>query len=341
MKLEVVIVHSGWPKPGGVTVDVRGLVSGLILRGHEAVVAQDLRVLGRKLTSRPGALVHVFSCLPSPTIVGAMAAARAGSRALVWTPVFHPSRRRTWRGYGLRRVMELFDAIAPRAACIPDAVIAATEAEADYFRRVGARHVELIPPGVSEPSHAKNEHEVEDFRSRVGLNGGPTVLTVARDNSRKALPFGIESFRALRRRHPDAELLMVGAEADCWRREEGVRCTGWLDPGMVELAYRSADVLFVPSLYEGLPRAVIEAWSFALPVVATNRVALAPTIDAVGGQIVQYGNPGEAADALSSILADAHLARRYGNAGRELVQERFCLNRSVELTEALYRRLEK
>jgi glycosyltransferase involved in cell wall biosynthesis len=339
VKLDVLLIHS-WPgKTGGGTVDVLALTEGLVQRGHHTALVESSRLLRHELESRPGAIVHLFGCLPAYTPLAAMVLAKRRRRVLVWTPVIHPSRRRTWKGYGVLRAMQLFDTIAPRAARFVDAVIAATESEADYFRSLGARNVELIPPGVESPSIANRKDEVAKFRSRLRLNGGPVVLTVARDNSRKALPFGIEAFRQLRRERADAELLLVGANPDRWNGEPGVRCPGWLDPCDVELAYRTADVLFVPSLYEGLPRVVIEAWSFGLPVVATDRVALAPMIDGVGGRVVQFGDPREAANALSSLLVDPSLARRYGNAGRKLAEERFALKRSIDLTEALYMKL--
>jgi glycosyltransferase involved in cell wall biosynthesis len=334
---DVVLVHPGVAKPGGVSVDVRGLADGLSHRGHAVALASNARTLRRELRSRPRALVHIFGCLPSYTTFAAIAIARRARRGVVWTPVFHPSRRRTWSGYGWLRIMEAFDAIAPRAARFTDAVIAATEAEADYFRSLGPPRVALIPPGVEHRSDTLDEAELDEFRKRVGLDGGPVVLTVARENSRKALPFGIEAFRALRRTRPDAELLLVGADPERRGHELGVRCPGWLEPRETELAYRCADVLFVPSLYEGLPRSVIEAWSFALPVVATDRVALAPTIDGVGGRVIGYGRADDAAEALAALLDDQTLARTYGESGRRLVEDGFCLDRSVEQTASLYR----
>jgi glycosyltransferase involved in cell wall biosynthesis len=235
--------------------------------------------------------------------------------------------------------MQLFDTIAPHAARWADAVIAATEAEADYFRAIGASRVELIPPGVDAGLVEQGECDLEPFRARFKLSGCPVILTVARENSRKALPFGIETFQALRQQRPDVELLLVGAEGDRWQSIEGVHSTGWLERGDVALAYQTADVLFVPSLYEGLPRAVIEAWSFGLPVIATDRVALAPTIDRVGGRVVPYGEVDQAAEALASMLADADRARGYGEAGRRLVMDRFRLERSIGSTERLYQDL--
>jgi glycosyltransferase involved in cell wall biosynthesis len=335
--LEVIFVHAGLGSPGGVTVDVGNLVSGLRERRHRACTAANPAQLVRRLVASPDALVHVFGCLPSVTTFGALALARLRRVPLVWTPIFNPIRRHTWSGYGLLRVMEAFDAVAPRAARLASAVIAATPPEERYFRQIGARRVELIPPGVEPPEPPAAEHELASFREGIGVGPGPLVLTVGRDNSRKALPFGLAAFAELRRLRPDAQLLLVGPDRGfTGGRQAGVHCPGWLEQAQIALAYQTADVLFVPSLYEGLPRAVIEAWRWRTPVVATDRVALASTIDGVGGNVIPYGDAGAAARTLAGMLADPARARRLGCAGGELVESRFLMPCLVDETLALY-----
>jgi glycosyltransferase involved in cell wall biosynthesis len=340
MTLQVLLVQPGFGAPGGVTADVVNLVEGLEARGEEAAPIGSLAELRTALRARQRPLVHVFGCTPSATVFGAMALARARRAPLVWTPIFNPIRRHTWGGYGLLRTMALFDTIAPRAARFAHAVIAATAVEGDYFRAIGGRRVEVIPPGVDPPTTEGTREAVESFRRDLGLGDEPVVLTVARDNSRKALPFGLSAFAALRERVPDARLLLVGPDRDyAGARNPGVVCPGWLDQTGVALAYQAADVLFVPSLYEGLPRAVIEAWRWETPVVATDRVALASTIDGVGGLVAPYGGVGAAAAALARLLSDREQATAFGRAGRRLVERSFLMPDLVDRTLALYRDL--
>ncbi|MDH4178115.1 MAG: glycosyltransferase family 4 protein, partial [Thermoleophilia bacterium] len=287
--MDAILVQAGLGEAGGVTVDVVNLAEGLEERQHRPRLAGSIPQFVRELAASPRALVHVFGCLPSVTTFGALALARARRRPLVWTPIFNPIRRHTWKGYGLLRLMEGFDLLAPRTARFVDAVIAATPAEGEFFAGLGARRVEVIPPGVASLPPPAPAADLADFRARIGVDPGPLVLTVARDNSRKALPFGLAAFAELRRRLPSAQLLLVGPDADFHGgAQPGVFCPGWLDQPSIALAYQVADVLFVPSLYEGLPRAVIEAWRWGTPVVATDRVALARTIDGVGGSVIPY-----------------------------------------------------
>jgi glycosyltransferase involved in cell wall biosynthesis len=337
MSLDVLFVQPGFGKRGGVTVDVLNLAEGLEGANHRARTAGSLKQLIAEIRSRKPAVVHVLQCLPSPTIFGAMALARLNGIPLVWTPIFNPIRRHTWREYRLLRVMKAFDAVAPQAARFADAVIAATPPEAEYFAAITPGRVEMIPPGVDAAEPEATPQEIAAFRNAVGASGAPLVLTVARNNSRKGLPFGLETFSTLKAQMPSAELLLVGPDSNFRGAEmPGVLCPGWLDSEEIALAYQAADVLFVPSLYEGLPRAVIEAWRWGTPVVATDRVALASTIEGTGGRVVPYGDPTLAAAALLELLQDQSTRQLLGDGGQRLAGSAFLMSRLAEETLALY-----
>ena len=334
--MQLVLAYAGM-RPGGIAVDVGNLVNGLEQRGNTVAAVGSLRELDRELARLPEALVHVFGCLPSYTTFSAMARAKRRRRPLVWTPVFHPSRPQSWAGYGFLRVMQLFDMLAPRVARFSDAVIAATVAEAEHFLALGAPLVRLIPPGVDRLVGRLPDDDRAAFRRRFGLTDGPLVLTVARANSRKGLPFGLAAFQELRRRLPQAQLLMVGVGSDhAAASVDGVVCAGWLEPADVAGAYGAADLLFVSSRYEGLPRAVIEAWSHGLAVAVTDRVALAPLVRRGAGCVVDYGAVEEAAAKLAWMLRQPELLAGYGRQGMRLIEEQFLLEDITRRTEALY-----
>jgi glycosyltransferase involved in cell wall biosynthesis len=336
--MKILLVYAGL-RPGGITADLRNLEEGLREQGMEVAVAGDIREVYRH--ARQGnVLIHVFSCLPSATTFGAIGIAKLCHLPLVWTPVFHPSRPGSWVGYGPLRAMAIFDRIAPRIAHFVDGVIAATDAEAHYFRGLGARNVDTIAPAVHKVTARPERGERAHVRAEFGLGEEPTVLLVARpDNARrKGLPFARAAFRELRRSVPNARLLLFGhSPSDELAQEKGAVAAGWCDPERVAQAYEAADVLMVASIYEGLPRAVIEAWSHEVPVAVTDRVALAPLVLDGAGRVVPFGDVAAMAAALEGLLTDASLAHRYGMAGRALVESRFLLTDHVGRTLALYK----
>ena len=73
------------------------------------------------------------------------------------------------------RVMEVFDRLAPRAAPLADGVIAATDAEAEHFRHLGARRVEIIAPAVDKTVARASTDARVSARAEFGLTGEPTV----------------------------------------------------------------------------------------------------------------------------------------------------------------------
>jgi glycosyltransferase involved in cell wall biosynthesis len=106
------------------------------------------------------------------------------------------------------------------------------------------------------------------------------------------MDFAAEVLRRLWVQHPGVTFLVVGGGSlGALAGQPGVTATGWCADDLLLDAYRSADLLFVPSFYEQFSRATIEAWACALPVVVTDGVALAPTARQSGaGLVVPFGD---------------------------------------------------
>ena len=86
---------------------------------------------------------------------------------------------------------------------------------------------------------------------------------------------------------------------------------------------RSADVLCMSSLNEGLPNVVIEAMASGLPVVATNVGGIHEVIDAPWkGILVPSGDETALANALNNTLASPLDHERIGAYGQGLSWQR-------------------
>jgi len=100
------------------------------------------------------------------------------------------------------------------------------------------------------------------------------------------------------------------------------------------------DVFVMPSLWEGLPLALILAMGAGLPVVATA-VAGVPELvtDAETGWLVPPADPAALARALAAVLADREHAKSVGAAAKQWVRPRFGVDEYVAAVAALYDRL--
>ena len=94
----------------------------------------------------------------------------------------------------------------------------------------------------------------------------------------------------------------------------------------------------LPSRWEGMPNALLEAMACGLPCVAT-RVSGSEDIitDGVNGLLVEPERPDELAQAIRSIIEDADFAQRLSQEGRATVISHYQLSTVVEECAKLYR----
>ena len=146
--------------------------------------------------------------------------------------------------------------------------------------------------------------------------------------------------------YPEAHVVLVGA-GDL---EESLRMqAAQLDPhGRIHFAGRqeqmpevlaALDVFVLPSLYEGLSFAVLEAMAMERAIVAT---AVDGTVEVLEhertGLLVPPGEPEPLAAAIIRLLGDGPLRTMFGHAARQVVVERFEQRQMLERTFGLYAR---
>ena len=102
----------------------------------------------------------------------------------------------------------------------------------------------------------------------------------------------------------------------------------------------AADVFVLPSLYEGLPGAVLEAMALELPIIASDIEPVREVVEPGGNALlVAPGDASELATAITSLLDDPERRQAFGRRSGEIFHTSFTLERSAEQMLALYRRL--
>lgn len=84
-----------------------------------------------------------------------------------------------------------------------------------------------------------------------------------------------------------------------------IEFVGWITGEKKKRLLRESQVLILPSYYEGLPVAVLEAISYGMPVVATDVGDISSAVhDGVNGYLIQPGDAESLADRIEKIHAD-------------------------------------
>jgi glycosyltransferase involved in cell wall biosynthesis len=176
------------------------------------------------------------------------------------------------------------------------------------------------------------------------------VLTVARLIEKKGLSDLVSACGLLVRRGVSVRLEVVGdgplrPQLEAATARDGVPAVfhGSLPNEQVLGLYRRATVYCLPCVVassgdrDGLPTSVLEAMALGLPVVATALNGLAEAVVHERTGIVVPGHePDALADALERVVGDGGLRSRLAREARRHVEERFALERSVELLRELF-----
>lgn len=219
-------------------------------------------------------------------------------------------------GGSLRRVYALLERVVARRAgvtlCVsPDLV--------ERVRELGGRDVRLAP--VSAPELPPALHSRAENRAALGVGERPVLLTVGRLHPQKGYPTLLAAARMLADRVPQPLFLAAG---DGPLREElasriaasraPLRLLGRRED--VADLLSAADVVVLPSIWEGSPLAAQEALRAGLPFVGTA-VGGVPALVGDGGLLVPPRDPGALAAAIAKVLDDPDFAASLGERARE------------------------
>ena len=193
--------------------------------------------------------------------------------------------------------------------------------------------------------HLEDRAPVEEIKRRFRLDK-PYILFVGRIELRKNVPRLLEAFRILQREEGERWLLVLAGPKDHDAQDPhrelpevgrggDVVVTGFVSDEDLVALYNGAEVLCLPSLYEGFGRPVLEAMRCGAPVI-TSRVSSLPE---VGGDAARYVNPYDPAGiclALEEALAEVDLRDQMRRAGLERAQ-RFTIEGLARETWGAYR----
>ena len=118
---------------------------------------------------------------------------------------------------------------------------------------------------------------------------------------------------------------------------EKILFLGSRDQGELYKYYTAADALLFPSLYEGFGLPPLEAMSYGLPVVASDRSSLPEVL----GEAALYANPEDAEDLARSVdrlLEDHSLRAKLKEAGLQRAAQ-FSWEEAAKKTLVLYHAL--
>lgn len=323
------------PPPGKTQLTQQLEANGIVWKSGNAVRAWDFVTATRWLKTelqqyRPQVLQ---SFLFHANVAAALAKPRRGCRFFGGARVAQPERsRQILQRWASRRMEKLI--------CVSQSVAN----HCQHSEGIAANKLITIPNGLDLNSLDTASPPWES----LGLPADARVLLfVGRVTAQKGIVDFIESrAEGLLERLADHHIVIMG-EGNCSEKLGAVRLAsrfsdrlhlvGWQSQALGWM--KQAELLFLPSRYEGMPNVVLEAMAAGLPVVVFEVDGVRELLgnsDAAEAQIAPAGDAVAFAEAIAALASDRVRREEIGRANRQRVQEHFQLRQQLEKYELLY-----
>ena len=233
---------------------------------------------------------------------------------------------------------------------LADVVVGNSQAIADWLleQGVSGAKIQVIMNGVDVDELKRSPDEIQRVRINLQVPKDATMVsTVAHFSRKKGHRYLIEAAKLLSRQEKQIVYVLVGDGRSRQAIEEFarslevdglIRFVGSVrEPAAIVAA---SDFFVLPSLWEGMPNAVMEAMALGKAVIAT-RVGGVPELVAhnESGILVPPGDAEALARAIEDLIDNPVKRERLAGCARQLVADKFRLEHTVEQTENLFETL--
>jgi glycosyltransferase involved in cell wall biosynthesis len=296
--------------------------------GLGTVAIQLKRSLSQEMATFAPDVIHAQGLLPAGLLAGAT------GRPYVVTAHGSEAYRLPWTRPGLARA-------ATRALRPAAWVTAVSGFVAAHLRRLGREQVEVIFNGADEAIFKPQDRSAA--RKALQLPERPTIAFAGHLEREKGTLDLLSAAALLRDLNP--VLVLAGSGSLRSRLEDiarshrlDVRFLGAVEQDRLALLYAAADVLALPSHFEGLGAVICEAMSSARAVVA-SKVGGIPEIvrDGVTGFTVPAQDAAALAARLRTILTDSEIRSRFESEAGAFARQRLGWEQNAARYDEIYR----
>lgn len=207
--------------------------------------------------------------------------------------------------------------------------------------------ITLVPNAIDLRRFTPGSTTKAEARQKLGVCANGSVLAgVGRLNPQKNFSLFLDVAARLASRFPDLRFLLAGdgpeekmlrSKASALGIADRVLFTGYVSDS--RLVYLAADVLLMPSRFEGLPMTLLEAMAMGLPVVASRLDGIAEVVDdPEDGLLAPPDDADLFVDHVAALISNRELAADMAKRARSKIENRYSVERLTAAVESIYDR---
>lgn len=221
--------------------------------------------------------------------------------------------------------------------------------QATYFPWVKNK-LRLVPLGIKPITFISVDGAKQSLAKTLGMEFAEfykknIVATIAELHPNKGLSYLIDAMVTVVEQQNNTLCLIIGEGQDHEKLEEQIKTkklenkiflTGRIDGASEYL--KAINVFVLPSIKEGLPYVILESGMAGVATVATTVGGIPEIIeDMKSGILIQPKNQKELAHAISFMLEHPEERKKYGNALKEKVINKYAFTKMIQDNEWLYK----
>ncbi|MCU4743580.1 glycosyltransferase family 4 protein [Natronoglomus mannanivorans] len=216
----------------------------------------------------------------------------------------------------------------------------------DHVISVNTEHLDLLGAYHDRLSCVPNGVDLDRFD--VDVDRRDEILFLGRLAPKKRVSDLIDAFDRIADEVPETDLVIVGTgpkddalktQVNRLERGDRVHFEGRVSDDAIPRYYRRAKLFVLPSVWEGHPLTLLEAWAGNVPVITSDVEGIAEFVDhEETGYLVPPESPDELAAAIRYGLENPAESRQWAANASDLVHEEYSWDGVAERTNRIYER---
>ena len=215
------------------------------------------------------------------------------------------------------------------------------------YDRISEDKVQVIYNGVD--LNAFNESfDKEQIKSKLGINPNvPVIGTVGRLTEQKGHIYLLQAILKLKHKFPDIKVLIVG-DGPLMDELKSYTSSSGLSNNVIFTGFRRdipallsiMDIFVFPSLWEGLPNALIEAMASGKAIIASNLPQIKEVLVSDGlGILVPPKDSDSISQSINFLLKNEKIVKKMGNLAKNMACTRFNIENTVKIYEKMFEKI--